>query len=66
MIDHYNTSEFDQILNELRHKTSWAIECFKGLEVSNQNLKLGLEYYLEGDYPNLKKIKSLNYYMKDD
>ncbi|MFL0351934.1 hypothetical protein [Xanthomarina sp. GH4-25] len=66
LIAHYNTSEFDQILYELRHKTSWAIECFKGLEASNQNLKLALEYYLEGDYINLNKIKSLKYYMKEE
>ena len=65
LITHYNTSEFDQILYELRHKTSWAIECFKGLEASNQNLKLALEYYLEGDYLNLNKIKSLKYYMNE-
>ncbi|MFD2824514.1 hypothetical protein ACFS5M_12600 [Lacinutrix iliipiscaria] len=66
LITHYNTSEFDQILYELRHKTSWAIECFKGLEASNQNLKLALEFYLEGDYLNLNEIKSLKYYMKDE
>ncbi|GLR19044.1 hypothetical protein [Portibacter lacus] len=66
LIAQYNTSEFNQILYELRHKTSWAIECFKGLEASNQNLKLALEYYLEGDYLNLNEIKALKYYMKDE
>ena len=66
LISHYNTSEFNQILYELRHKTSWAIQCFEGLEASNKNLKLALEYYLDGDYLNLNKIKSLKYYMKDE
>jgi len=66
LIAHYNTSEFDQILYELRHKTSWATQCFEGLEASNKNLKSALEYYLDGDYLNLNKIKSLKYYMKDE
>lgn len=52
-IAHYNTLEFDQILYELRHKTSWALECFKGLEASNEKLTLAFEFYLDGDCKSL-------------
>jgi len=65
LISHYNTREFDQILYQLKVKTAWGLECYVSLEKSYQNLKLGLQFYLEGNEEGLKSVKPLEYYLID-
>ncbi|WP_412561479.1 hypothetical protein [Winogradskyella sp. MIT101101] len=65
LIEQYDTSEFEQILFELRHKTSWVIISLESLEEANKNLKSALGFYLEDDLESLKAIEPLKYYMND-
>ena len=58
----YGTVEFDQILYELRHKASWYLHCLNNQKLANENLQLGLEAYIQGDFELLNSIKTVESY----
>jgi uncharacterized protein DUF6090 len=58
----YGTVEFNQILYNLRQKTSWVIHCLNNLQLSDQKLKIALGYYVEGNLEKLDSIKPIDSY----
>lgn len=62
--EHYGTIEFDEILFDLRFKTSWLIEKLTILEESNRQLAHALEQELEHNKIPLGKHQAKYYELK--